>query len=663
MDDFDQVALFVREAEDLLGSLESGLLTMESGSCDRDEINALFRAAHTIKGNAGIIGASGCAHFTHLVENVLARMRDGALASDPAVVGALLDSVDALRELVRVIGAEGGNPEVTGRDELLAVLAELTSLDAAPAQPAAEAERGFRIVLNIPADEPMATLRGLIDEIAALGALVSIEPALTNDEAREFRMELRGALRKADIAGLVLFSNASIAIETMETVAQDVRRAPSVVSSAPATATTATATTTIATAKAVSKHVPSATSAGRTKSSTAVKVDSERLDRLLEQVGELAIALGLVRHRAEDGTGSRRQQLEALEGVDRLVSEVHERVMSLRMAPVKDTFERMRRPVRDAARQLGKEVTVQLEGLDTELDRKLLDELADPLTHMVRNSVAHGIESPAARRAAGKPTTGRVTLRAMHRNGAAVIEVEDDGGGIDPEKVRERAVERNLVSAGAKLSEEEIYALLFAPGFSTAEAVNQIAGRGVGLDVVVNSVERLQGRVEISSQVGQGSTFRIRLPLTLAVLDGMNVRVGAETVSIPMREVEELLDPALTIVRTLEGKAEYVEVRGELLPAVRLGQLLHLASRSSECQGDASVVVVKSDKRRFAILVDRIVGMNRTVVKSLDRTFELLAGAEPSVKRSAGIGGATILGDGSVGYVLDVHGLDGLAFG
>jgi two-component system chemotaxis sensor kinase CheA len=637
---------------------------MESGSTDRDEINALFRAAHTIKGNAGIVGASGCAHFTHMVENVLARMRDGAITPDPVVVDVLLESVDALRELVVAIGAGGANPEVTGRAELLAALVELTSMEASPTAPSAETEQTFRIVLGIPADEPLATLRGLIDEIVALGKLVCVEPPLTNAEAREFRMEVRGALRKADIAGLAIFSNASIAIEVVQATEEDAAEAPGVTGNTDASSTptpTVAATPTAATKTA--NEAPSAMAAGRKRASTAVKVDSDRLDRLLEQVGELAIALGLVRHGAEDGGGSKRQHMEALESVDRLVSEVHERVMSLRMVPVKDTFERMRRPVRDAAQQLAKDVAVELEGLDTELDRKLLDELADPLTHMVRNSVAHGIESPAARKAAGKPAAGRVTLRAMHRNGAAVIEVEDDGGGIDPAKVLKRAIERNLVAPEATLTEQETYALLFAPGFSTAEAVNQIAGRGVGLDVVVNSVERLQGRVEISSKVGKGSTFRIRLPLTLAVLDGMNVRVGAETVSIPMREVEELLDPTLTIVRTLEGKAEYVELRGEMLPAVRLGQLLRLASRSSELQSDASVVVVKSDRRRFALLVDAIVGMNRTVVKSLDRTFELLAGAEPRMKRSAGIGGATILGDGSVGYVLDVHGLDSLAFG
>ena len=656
----EELATFVQETNDLVETLEQGLLGLEVVQ-DRDTIHALFRAAHTIKGNAGIVGASTCVHFTHMMESVFAKMRDGVLEPSTEVVGILLESVDALRAMTAAIAAGTTDPGLEGRTHLLEALEEMTGAEGHCELGASspDVERTLRIVLGVPETEPAATLAGLVDEIAALGEVLSIEPARGTPEAREFRFDLRARMRPADVEGLVMFSAASIAIETIETAAAPERVAEEDGSSAsePAAAP-ASGPAVRPTAEEAGPQAKAAKKAG-----AVVKVESERLDLLLDLAGELTIALGAMRRATEDRSLPHRARLEALEALDRLGADVHERVMSLRMVQVRDTFERMRRPVRDAAQQLGKEVTVEVAGVETELDRKLLEDLTDPLTHMVRNAVAHGIESPEARTAAGKARGGRLLLRAMHRDGAAIIEVADDGAGIDAAKVRKRAIERGLVAEGATLTEPQTYALLFAPGFSTAEAVNNIAGRGVGLDVVVKSVERLRGRVEIRSAPGKGTTFRIRLPLTLAVVEGMNVRVGKETLSIPLGEVEGLLDPVDTEVHTLEGKMEYVDVRGELVPLVRLGGLLGLAAAGSAGAGPTNVVVVKSERRRFGLAVDGVVGMARTVVKSLDRSYELCGSAGTGAKRGRGLGGATILDDGRVGYVLDVHGVDALAFG
>jgi two-component system chemotaxis sensor kinase CheA len=663
--DDEDLALFLSEAEEMVEVLEQGLVRLDAD--DRDAVNALFRAAHTLKGNSGMVGATHLAHFTHVLEGVLARVRDGALVPDAAVVDALLPAVDVLRAVLAAIAAGEADPEVRDAEATVAALAELCDAeksDAGEAGLAPDVERRFRVKISVPDGEPAATLHALVDELAGYGTLAEVTPPIDTPDLRAVSFVLTATLRRGDIEGIVLFANASLDLEGVSDAPVAPAAHAAEAHSAPSgDAAAATQLAVVASPTGEPAAAPARKPKAVAATSNFVKVDADRLDGLLDLVGELTIALGAARRAGARQGGAGRERDDSLETLDRLGGEIHERVMSLRMVTVGDTFERMRRPARDAAKQLDKEIVVETEGLDTELDRKLLEELVDPLTHMVRNSVAHGIETPEARVAAGKPRAGRIVLRAQRRNGVALIEVEDDGGGIDPAKVKRQAVKRGLVAEGAVLTEKETYALLFAPGFSTAEAVNQVAGRGVGLDVVVKNVERVRGRVEIVSRLGKGTTFQIRLPLTLAVVDGMTVRVGRETMSIPLREVEELLD-ASSAIRTLEGKAEYIDVRGEMLPLVRLRDVLGLVAGDAAAKhGGGDVVLVKSDKRRFGLAVDDVLGMGKTVLKSLDRSMKVCKRASRTFVNPLAIGGATILDDGTVGYVLDVHGLDTMAFG
>lgn len=637
----DDTNVFVQESNELIAILEQGLLGLEERR-DAETVNALFRAAHTVKGNSGIIGASHCARFTHLMENVLGRVRAGDLAPDQVVVDTLLASVDVLRGIVAAIANGVDDPPAAASQELLALLAELSAEqgsvpprsaqhpDARPVK--TEPMTMFHVVIEVPDAEPSATARSLVQEIAVLGTLVSIDPPLETADARRFEFVLRAALRAADIEGIAMFANAQLTLEEVQdapAVAEQ-ERAPS--------------------GGASPVHGPQKVAA-RAHGAPPVKIDPARLDVLLDLCGELALSLSSLRHVLELDDAPERSRREGLESLERLIGDVHERVMALRTTPVRDSLERLRRPVRDAAQQLGKEVDLHFEGLDVEMDRKLLDQLVDPLTHMVRNACAHGIEAPEARARAGKSPRGQLLVRSIQRGGAAVIEVSDDGAGIDPERVRRRAVERGLIPRDAVLTEKETYAMLFAPGFSTAETVNQIAGRGVGLDVVVSSVEKLRGRVEIDSTLGKGTTFRITLPASLAIVEGVRVRVANETFCVPLREVDEVLPPE-TPVYTLEGDAEFVDVRGTLIPLVRLGATLGFG----EGRG-GRVMVLRTDSTCLGIAVDDVLGMARTVVKSIDATVEVCRRTQGGWQRPPALGGATILDDGTVGYLLDVQGL------
>lgn len=693
MSSVNYIDLFVTETTELIEVLERGLVELESAEEASEIINALFRAAHTVKGNAGMIGANQCVRFTHTMENLLARVRDGELLVDQQVIDTLLASVDVIRGFVAAVAAGDLESKAPGYDEAFASLSEF--VDAAFDEPSEtfldDRERTYRIVLTYPVERSPTECEPatLIDELAAMGTLVSVEPAKDTSGARAFVLELTAAVRPGDIEGAVLFAEAAVEIEQIggppfgqarsssaERVEGDTATEPSRLASP--------ATDDVSGAAAVAMGEESGSSAGPraasapAKSETAasspratrrrgapVKVDGERVDALLDLVGELSIALSMARVVIGDEHRPQEAKMESLDTIETLGRDIQERVMALGMVPVRETFERMRRPLRDAAHQLGKAVEFKTEGDEAELDRRLLDELADPLKHMVRNAAAHGIEDGDAREAAGKPRSGTVKLRAMQRDGAAIIEIEDDGGGIDASKVLRRARERGLISADATPNEKDTYGLLFAPGFSTAEQVNEIAGRGVGLDVVKQAVEKLRGRIEIDSTLGRGTTFRIRLPLTFAILDGMSVRVANETLSIPMPQVDELLDPETTTFRTVEGKAEYIELRGELLPVVRVASLLALdeAAGSDVGASAGSVVIVHSGLRRFALVVDDVLGVTRNVFKSMDASFRLCDRMQRGFKRPKGIGGATVLSDGRVGYILDVHGLEGMAFG
>jgi two-component system chemotaxis sensor kinase CheA len=380
----------------------------------------------------------------------------------------------------------------------------------------------------------------------------------------------------------------------------------------------------------------------------AVKVDTVKLDFLVDMVGEMVIAQSLIRHDPDLAALDKPRLVRNLSQLARITEEVQKSAMSMRMVPIKQLFRKMSRLVRDLSRKSGKDVELETEGDETELDRNIVEELADPLMHMIRNAVDHGVEDAGHRRLAGKPVPARVALRARHQSGRVLIEVADDGRGLDRERIWSKAVDRGLVAEGNSLSDGEVYNLIFQPGFSTAEKVTDVSGRGVGMDVVKKQITKLRGRVDIYSTTGRGTTFQIKLPLTLAIIDGLIVALGAEKYVLPIAAVREVLQPKREMLFTVENRAEMALVRNELIPVIRLRR--YFALSGPDAGGIQGVfVLVESDGRKFCLLVDALKGKQEVVIKSLGETF----------KQVIGISGGAILGDGRVGLILDVDAICG----
>ena len=383
--------------------------------------------------------------------------------------------------------------------------------------------------------------------------------------------------------------------------------------------------------------------------SATIRVDTDKLDKLVNLVGELVI--GVARVKQISGQAASEELNGAVEGLDHISRDLQEQVMKVRMIPIEGTFARFQRVVRDLAAELGKDIRLVMSGTETELDKNVIEQIADPLKHLVRNSADHGLEGPATRAAAGKPTTGTIWLRAYQQEGQIIIEVADDGAGIDRDRVLRKALDRGLAAPGTGYGDHEVFGFMFQPGFSTAEKVTEVSGRGVGLDVVRQNIESLRGTVEVESSPGAGTTFRIKLPLTLAIIDGMTVSVGREILTIPLLSIVESLRPKPAELTTVEGRGELVSVRGEYLPLVRLHQVFDLPTQRTD-PTQALVVIIESVSRRFGVLVDDILGEQQAVIKSLEQNWH----------KVEGVAGATILGDGRVSLILDIHGLNKLAF-
>jgi len=382
------------------------------------------------------------------------------------------------------------------------------------------------------------------------------------------------------------------------------------------------------------------------KRAQAVKVDTHKLDHLVDMVGELVIAQSMVRHEPSLAESTSPGLNRNLAQLGRITDELQKTAMSMRLVRLEGLFQKMTRLVRDTAMKTGKSVELQTVGEETELDRNIVEDLADPLLHMIRNAVDHGIEMPDVRQAAGKPAKARVLLKASYQAGYIQIEISDDGRGLDREKILAKAVERGLVDAAARLTDSEVFNLIFAPGFSTAEKVTDLSGRGVGMDVVRKQIQKMRGRVDIESVRGEGTTFILKLPLTLAIIDGLVVSVGGERYIIPIFAVKEMLRPAPEALTTVEGKAEMALVRGRLLPIVRLHQCFGIEPKYRD-PAEALLIVSECEGKPFALMVDELTGKQEVVLKSLG---ELM-------KNVPGLTGCAILGDGRVGLILDVEAL------
>ena len=581
--DVELAASFVAESMDLLQEIEVNILAVEQNPDDPNTINAIFRPFHTIKGVSGFLNLTDINRTAHDVENLLDEARSGNIVLEGAVVDLVLDAVDMLRVLIA---------------EVSTVL-----------QTGAQSKEDFGVDAFIKRVRMVkdAALAGETSTDQPLGQVL-IADGVIDEET------LNQGLEKQKQTGAALG----------ETLIKEKAVAP----------------------KAVAKGLRDQRTAQKPQAA-AVRVDTTKLDSMVDMVGELVIALSLVAQNPKI-SNLRDQKLERdLAQLNRITSELQKTAMGLRMVPIKQTFDRMIRLIRDLARKSGKSIELVTEGAETEIDRNMVDAIYDPLVHMIRNSCDHGLETPAEREAAGKPPTGMVYLRAYHQGGRIVIEIEDDGRGLCSEKILAKARERGVIDEDAEPSEQEIHNMIMKAGFSTAEKITDISGRGVGMDVVKEAVEKLRGNVEIASEEGAYTRFYVRLPLTMAIIEGMVVRVGSERFILPTLGIEEVLKPDTTAFSTVAGgTGQMVMVRGGLLPLVRLGALFGYKSNQDEAD-EGIVVVVESEGERKAVVVDQLLGKQEVVIKSL--------GA--GLKDMKGLAGGAILGDGRVGLILDLAGL------
>lgn len=640
-------ATFFEESREGLDAMEAGLLALESGQQDPEIINSVFRAAHSIKGGAGTFGFDAIAALTHVLETLLDELRAGKRALEAAAVDAMLSSVDVLRALLRE--AEHGQPAdpqavAAVKARLEAVLSGQAPSAAAPtAAKVDDTPEAWQIgfvpapSLFMSGNDPLRIIREL-EHLGSLQVAARLERLPGFDQLDPLEAHLAWDL------GLVGKVPRSKIEDTFAWVVDDceldIRPAapPSLATSAPAA--TVPAAPVAAPAAPAAAAAPAATS----EAETSIRVAVEKVDALINLVGELVITQAMLKQVSHALDPVHAEQLFAgLDLLERNTRDLQEAVIGVRMLPVDAVFRRFPRLVRDLSSRLGKHVRLRTIGEGTELDKGLIEKIADPLVHLVRNSIDHGLEMPDVRRDAGKDETGTITLAASHQGGHIVIEVSDDGRGLNRDKILAKALERGL-AVPDNPTDAQVWDLIFQPGFSTADAVTDLSGRGVGMDVVRRNIQALGGEVQLESRAGNGTRVLIRLPLTLAILDGMTVAVAGETVILPLAYVLEALQPQPEDVRSMAGEGRVLRVRGEYLPILSLSEYYGFGRRTTD---DSLVVVVEGDGQKIALEVDELVGQQQVVVKNIENNY----------RRISGVSGATILGDGRVALIVDIGGL------
>lgn len=688
---------FFEESFEALDSMEAALLKLDVGSPEPELINTIFRVAHSIKGGSATFGFSEIASFTHSLETLLDELRSGTMAVTVALSDLLLKSVDVLRAMLRAVQAKQpiDSQRVSDLQFDLEVAiakksdpapaaatplpAESKRIDAATdgGAPSAAAPR-WRIhfhpyrELLARGNDPLRMLR----ELAALGELAvrvdaQMLPPLADVNPQDcylaWSLELPGEVPGDAIRQVFEWAegDCDLTIERLTGETQDLPAGAEPAPSAPAAPAPATAPAQAAAAAAAptatAQSAPSSPAAAPRSDappkpevslsglgdSGSIRVSVEKIDELMNTVGELVITQAMLSQLGLHFDGPEAEKLRGgLAQLERNMRELQESVMRVRMLPISFVFSRFPRMVRDLAQRLGKQIELKLTGEQTELDKTVLEKIGDPLVHLVRNCIDHGIESPEARVAAGKTAEGTVHLDAYHRGGNIAVEVSDDGGGLDRDRILAKARSRGLVGPSDVLTDSEVYELIFVPGFSTAEKTTDLSGRGVGMDVVRRNVKELGGKVDVKSDPGRGSRFTITLPLTLAIVDGQSVAVGTETYIVPLISIVESMQLKATGVTRLSGHSEVLSFRGDYLPIIRLHELFGVEPRSRALH-EGLVVVAEGDGRRVGLFVDDLLGQQQVVIKSLEANYGHIEG----------VSGATILGDGSVALILDVPGL------
>ncbi len=647
-------ATFFEESREGLDAMEAGLLALEDGQQDPEIINSVFRAAHSIKGGAGTFGFEAIAGLTHVLETLLDELRAGKRALESAAVDAMLSSVDVLRALLREAEhGQAADPAAVAavKARLEAVLSGQAAAPVAakPAEAAVEPE-GWQIgfvpapSLFMSGNDPLRIIReletlGPLQVDARMERLPGFEQMDPLEAYIAWDLGLTGRIPRSKIEDTFAW-----VVDDCELDIQPIIAPASLATSAPTPVQEVAADVVAATRPAAAAGATAPSGGHEAESSIRVSVD--KVDALINLVGELVITQAMLKQVSGGLDPSHAERLLAgLDLLERNTRDLQEAVIGVRMLPVDAVFRRFPRLVRDLSTRLGKQVRLRTIGEGTELDKGLIEKIADPLVHLVRNSIDHGLEMPDVRRQAGKDEMGTITLAASHQGGHIVIEVSDDGRGLNREKILAKAHERGL-AVPDNPSDAQVWDLIFQPGFSTADAVTDLSGRGVGMDVVRRNIQALGGEVQLESQTGAGTRVLIRLPLTLAILDGMTVSVAGETLILPLAYVLEALQPKAEDIRTMAGEGRVLRVRGEYLPILALGPYYGYP-RAETSAAEPLVVVVEGDGQKIALEVDELLGQQQVVVKNIENNY----------RRIAGVSGATILGDGRVALIVDVGGL------
>lgn len=698
----DALITFLEESREMLEEMERLLLELEGGCNDREQLDALFRCVHTIKGSAGLFGLDDVVNFTHVVENVLDRLREGQITLDQDLSNLLISCRDHMAELVELLGESMGASAITEGQKLLGQLADYQGSDASKNSTATEiADCQVSVTREEPAAstdcwhisirfgedafrngfDPSGFIRYLkeIGEVSYISTIADAIPELDKFDPEScylgFEIQLKTDADRQTIEDVFEFVREDCSlriippfsaireyIELINQLPEGEGRLGEILVACGALTATELAEG-LKRQQDVSKGEklgsvlvdsgvvhPEVVSAAldrqqqlRTSSAVGqyIRVQADRLDALINLVGELVIAsaaAGTAAHRSGDSDTQ-----EAVATVSALVEEIRDGSLAMRMVPIGETFQRFHRVVRDMAQELGKDIRLEISGADTELDKTVVEKIADPLTHLVRNALDHGIEAADLRRQRGKPVQGVVALNAFHEAGNIVVEVHDDGGGLNRERILEKALHKELIEPDQELSDSEVFRLIFEPGFSTASSVSNLSGRGVGMDVVKRNIESLRGTVDVESSEGIGTTFRIRLPLTLAIIDGFLVGVGSASYVIPLENIIECVELNAE-QREETRKRGFINLRGEVLPIIRLREHFKITAEAGRRE---NIVVVQYGNQKAGLIVDDLMGEYQTVIKPLGRLFSNLPG----------ISGSTILGNGEVALILDVPSL------
>ena len=673
---FHQV--FYEESYEGLDAMEQGLLDMDMDEPDDEVINTIFRAAHSIKGGSGTFGFSQVADFTHVVETLLDEVRSGDRAINKSIMDLLLSSVDCIRSLLQELQA-GDDPDLSSAKQLKAQFeavlkgedtsaggGDQTPPPQAPPEISNDQPGGWRIRF-VPevqmlqtGNEPARMFRQLNElchgnmQVTASLATLPIFTSINSEFCYlSWDIIVNEAVERSEIDEVFewVIDDAEINItplnevhaEAVATEEQSLQTsAPEAVIEAPQELVPV-----VTESKDVSQAETKKAAPKASQENSSIRVSIDKVDSLINMVGELVITQSMLGQLGQNFDITRVQRLqEGLAQLEHNTRELQESVMKIRMMPISFVFSRFPRLVRDVSQSLNKKINLVMSGENTELDKTVMEKIGDPMVHLIRNSIDHGIEIPEVRVAAGKSETGTVVLNAFHQSGNIVIEIKDDGAGLNTDRILQKAMENGLVAEGATLSQEQIFDLIFQPGFSTADVVSDLSGRGVGMDVVRRNIASLNGSIEVSSERNKGSRFIIRLPLTLAILDGQLVRVGNHIYIFPLVSIVESIQLDERTVNNVGGHSDVLQLRDEYVPIMQLHEIFDIDIENHK-DSESIVVVVETDGEKVGVVVDELLGQQQVVIKSLEENY----------KKVDGISGATILGDGTVALIIDVSGM------